>query len=63
MKKQLMILALVFVGCNHSDEPSGPHMSNEWQIWAYSSAAPSYIAENATILDPTMAVLLSLIHI
>ena len=30
MKKQLMILALVFVGCNHSDEPSGPHMSNEW---------------------------------
>ncbi len=42
---------------DESGEPSGPHTSKEWQIWAYSSAAPSYIAENATILDPTMAVL------
>jgi hypothetical protein len=40
-----------------SGEPSGAHTSKEWQIWAYSSAAPSYIAENATILDPTMSVL------
>ena len=32
-------------------EPSGPHTSTEWQIWAYSTAAPSFIAADATIID------------
>ena len=34
-----------------SPEPSGPHTSNAWQIWAYSTAAPSFIAADATIID------------
>ncbi|SUZ61203.1 uncharacterized protein METZ01_LOCUS14057, partial [marine metagenome] len=32
-------------------EPAGAHTSAEWQIWAYSTAAPSFIGETATILD------------
>ena len=34
-----------------SREPSEPHTSNAWQIWAYSTAAPSFIAADATIID------------
>ena len=33
------------------NEPTGPHTSNEWQIWAYSTAAPSFIGAEATIVD------------
>ena len=29
----------------------GPHTSTEWKIWAFSSAAPSFIAENCTVID------------
>ena len=32
-----------------SAEPYGSHASAKWQIWAYSSAAPSFIGDNATI--------------
>ena len=32
-------------------EPDLPHQSKEWQIWAYSTAAPSFIGNNATVLD------------
>ncbi|MBC8295888.1 MAG: hypothetical protein H8E55_08865 [Pelagibacterales bacterium] len=32
-------------------EPEGPHTSTEWKVWAYSTAAPSYIAANCTVLD------------
>jgi len=42
---------------NESDEPSGPHTSAEWQIWAYSTAAPDYIANEATIVDVNMNIL------
>jgi len=35
-------------------EPDKPHTSKEWQIWAYSSAAPSYLAACATVLDGKM---------
>jgi hypothetical protein len=31
-------------------EPYGSHTSDKWQIWAYSSAAPSFIGENAAII-------------
>jgi len=41
----------VEVVLNDTDEPSGPHTSSEWKIWAYSTAAPSYIAENCTVVD------------
>ena len=35
----------------NSDEPIGPHTSAEWKIWAYSTAAPSFIASGCTVLD------------
>ena len=38
-------------------EPDAPHTSAEWQIWAYSTAAPAYIAGDATVLGPDMNVL------
>ena len=31
-------------------EPDLLHTSKEWQIWAYSSAAPSFLAQNATVM-------------
>ena len=34
-----------------ASEPDLPHQSKEWQIWAYSTAAPSFIGEHATVLD------------
>ncbi len=42
---------------NESSEPSGLHTSAEWQIWAYSTAAPSYIAKDATVLNEKMEML------
>ena len=37
-------------------EPDGPHTSVEWRVWAYSTAAPSFIAENCSVMamDGTM---------
>ena len=32
-------------------EPDATHTSVEWQVWAYSTAAPAYIAEEATVYD------------
>ena len=34
-------------------EPDGPHTSAEWKIWALSTAAPSFIAANCTVIDLT----------
>ena len=34
-----------------TEEPTGPHTSTVWQIWAYSTAAPSFIASDATVID------------
>ena len=31
-------------------EPDGAHDGAEWQIWAYSSAAPAPLGTNATVL-------------
>ena len=42
---------------NESGEPSRLHTSAEWQIWAYSTAAPSYIAKDATVLNEKMEML------
>ena len=44
-------------------EPTGPHTSTEWQIWAYSTAAPSFVGENATILDADSNVSVSYTHL
>ena len=59
------ILAVIFVfvvlgasgALAQSGEPAGPHTSAEWQIWAYTTAAPSFIAENATAVDANNNVL------
>ena len=65
MKKFYLIIATIFIvaACsaptNNSDmgmsmsmdgEPEGPHTSVEWQIWAYSTAAPEFI-EGAAVYD------------
>ena len=36
---------------NSNGEPAGPHTSAEWKIWALSTAAPSFIARNCTVID------------
>ena len=33
-----------------ADEPNSAHDGAEWQIWAYSSAAPAPLGNNATVL-------------
>ena len=35
---------------SQAGEPEGPHDGVEWQIWAYSSAAPAPLGTNATVL-------------
>ena len=65
MKKILLLfVAILFVSCNNTTtpasveevvtnngEPDAPHTSSEWKIWAYSTAAPSFIAANCTVVD------------
>ena len=34
-----------------NSEPQIPHNSAEWKIWAYSTAAPSFISSNCTVVD------------
>ena len=64
MKKILLLLCTaILIGCNTAvpapapevvntnGEPEGPHTSVEWKIWAYSTAAPSFIAANCSVVD------------
>jgi len=64
MKKILLLLfTAILIGCNTAapapapevvntnGEPEGPHTSVEWKIWAYSTAAPSFIAANCSVVD------------
>ena len=65
MKKLFIINLLVFglLACNNvpatiekettkdNGEPDLPHTSAEWKIWAVSTAAPSFIAANCTVID------------
>ena len=59
MKYIYSLLAITLIlGCempaentSSTGEPDAPHTSAEWQIWAYSTAAPAYIAANATVYD------------
>ena len=65
MKKLLLLVSIFCLSaCNNSKtqplamvvkegngEPDGPHTSNEWKIWAFSTAAPSFIAANCTVFD------------
>ena len=60
MKKILLFVITIFlISCETAvvekvetnGEPEGPHTSVEWRIWAYSTAAPSFIADNCTVVD------------
>ena len=66
-KISLFSLLMVFVSISVSAayEPYGSHASDKWQIWAYSTAAPSFLGDEATIIGNNGEVIrqLSLIHI
>ena len=49
--KEMGIIAEPEISEKTSQEPTGPHTSAEWKIWAYSTAAPSFIASECTVLD------------
>ena len=44
-------LAAILMSFNlTAGEPYGSHTADKWQIWAYSSAAPAFIGDNAAII-------------
>lgn len=45
------------VEINNDGEPEGPHTSTEWKIWAYSTAAPSFIASGCKVMEADGTVL------
>ena len=60
MKKVILFIVAIFlISCetavvekvDTNGEPEGPHTSAEWKIWAYSTAAPSFIASECTVVD------------
>ena len=62
MIKKLSVTAVLFslisCGANMSEtgnngEPEGSHASAEWQIWAYTTAAPDFIGDFATVIGQT----------
>ena len=66
MKKRLLFMLTIFlISCETAvvekvetnGEPEGPHTSAEWKIWAYSTAAPSFIAAECTVVDTDGTVL------
>ncbi len=53
MYKNLSLFFLLLISTSISlsaYEPYGPHTSDKWQIWAYSTAAPSFLGDKATII-------------
>jgi hypothetical protein len=51
MYKKFSLVSLLIISVSmYAYEPYGPHTSDKWQIWAYSSAAPSFIGNNAAII-------------
>ena len=51
-----LIALFVSFGAN-AGEPKGSHASSEWQIWAYTTAAPSFIGDFATVIGADGTVL------
>ena len=50
-KLKMFSLAAILLSFNLSaGEPYGSHTADKWQIWAYSSAAPAFIGDNAAII-------------
>ena len=56
-RKLVLIISALLAHYAISGEPNVAHSSSEWQIWAYSTAAPSFIGTRATIVSPSNAVL------
>ena len=56
-KKLLLIISALLAHYAVSGESNAIHSSSEWQIWAYSTAAPNFIGTRATIVSPSNAVL------
>ena len=52
LKRSLLFIffSLVLSSSLLAREPYGQHNTAKWQIWAYSSAAPSFLGDKATIL-------------
>ena len=53
MYKKFSLFSLLMISISISlsaYEPYGPHTSDKWQIWAYSTAAPSFLGDKATII-------------
>ena len=52
LKRSLLLIffSLVLSSSLLAKEPYGQHNTAKWQIWAYSSAAPSFLGDKATIL-------------
>ena len=57
MNTTLLALTLSFAMASHAEEPTAPHTSAEWQIWAYTTAAPLFIGKAAKVLDTNNEVL------
>ena len=55
--RNLLLVVFLVPTMAYASEPDAPHTSAEWQIWAYSTAAPSFIGERATVLDQNNDVL------
>ena len=50
-KLNLFSLLIISISINLSAyEPYGSHASEKWQIWAYTSAAPDFIGDFATVI-------------
>ena len=50
-KLKMFSLAAILLSFNLSaGEPYGSHTADKWQIWAYSSAAPAFIGDDAAII-------------
>ena len=45
----ICVVSLFAVNSTLADEPKVAHNSAEWQIWAYSTAAPDFIGNFATV--------------
>ena len=53
MSKKIKFFTLLMVGISFNisaGEPSGSHASEEWQIWAYTTSAPAFIGDLATVI-------------
>ena len=45
----ISLASLFAINSTLADEPKVAHNSAEWQIWAYSTAAPDFIGDFATV--------------